>query len=270
MRCPPTLLTPCRIVQPDWPPIFSRYTLLERQPTAQYHHHRTLNDLSWSAHRVVDCADGSDFIALGRCIIYIQAYDDLTHQPLIGPSWLPEADPQNPKALNISIDGRRPDPSRLPALKIAGTAPRLDRYSRDDDDALAAIRYCYADPSLGMAHVVAARSLRPFGAVLALWTRVAAMRRVFLGGQPSAEPLRWPLLDDFADALEATGTARGQAAAKLARRLACDPDERVKRWYPIDGKAKRLRSTHPTSAQDCPDGGADASADNSKRARHSY
>ena len=201
-------------------------------------------------------------------------HDTRTGLRVDGPSWLCEADPQNPSQLGLQLDARRPDPRRLPRLPDDAPRPRwptdVDSLPPERGDALAALRYVFRNPTLEEAHVTAARKTWPFRGWFAAFVRIAAIRRVVLGGQPASEPDHWPILDRLADALEATGTASGVIDARTARGLARDPAARADRWYPplkpnSAFAGKRSRASHPSGVG--PSRGADSDG---KRPRHSY
>ena len=147
------------------------------------------------------------------------------------PAWLRPDNEQNPRQLGTSLDARRLDAQLLPALPSFGprpsTPPSIDSYPPAD-----ALRYIYRDQTLTMAHVAAARALSPFGDFLTVWTRIAAVRRVVLGGRPAEEPTYWPLLDRLADHLIATGIDAKARHAAAVGTLARDPAQRVELFYP--------------------------------------
>lgn len=178
------------------------------------------------------------------------------HDPRVnGPAWLRSHDPQNPRNLGMILNARRLDPALLPVLvlpSISSLPPlthRRDAPSGGDvTDELATLRAMYEDVTLGPMHVAVARGIPPLGDYLAAWTRIAAVRRVVLGGQPATEPRYWVILDQLADHLLATGVKDNRIAASLARKLARDPEARLGRWYPPAMALKRNRSSHPTGA----------------------
>lgn len=85
--------------------------------------------------------------------------------------------------------------------------------------------------------------------------RIAAVRRVVLGGHPVEEPTYWPLLDRLADHLIATGIEAKARHAAAVRTLARDPAQRVELFYPDTTGSRAKLAAQQIDREDFVDGG---------------